>query len=355
MPSDTSPLAPSAPPAPRLLRRWDLGDPQRIAPLPESGPHRAWRVETAAGVVLLKRYGAEADRRRVLFEHSVRTALDEAGLPVPAPVPARDGRTLVRADGQGHAVFPWTDGTRREGLELSLRQCHELGELLGRLHAELDRLTPPVQQSLLVPTSRAADAVAAVDGLLAALPPDGDDFAALARRRLAERRALLVELADHQPPEAEAFAVGYVHGAFDARNVLYGRTRQVAAVVGWGGLRIAPFAGDLVRAAAALFAGHGEERGLDLDRAQAFVAGHRTAFPLDAGQIYSAVHRLWWEHLCDLGPLRRHYLERRDPAGAADAALVAWWTQNLDRTLEAFAAPYTSAARADLVGHLDGP
>lgn len=341
MPSDTEP---SAPPAPRLLRRWNLGDPLRTAPLPSDGPHRAWRVETASGVVLLKRYGAGTDRRRVLVEHSVRTALEEAGLPVPAPVPARDGRTLVRADGQGHAVFPWTDGARRGGLELSLRQCHELGELLGRLHAELDRLTPPVQQSLLVPTSRAADAVATIDGLLADLPHDGDDFTALARRRLAERRALLVELADHQPPEAEAFAVGYIHGAFDADNVLYGRTRQVSAVVGWGGLRIAPFAEDLVRAATALFAGHGEERGLDLDRAQAFVAGHRTAFPLDPGQICSAVHRLWWEHLCDLGPLRRHYLERRDPAGAADVALVSWWTQHLDRTLEAFAAPYHASA-----------
>jgi Ser/Thr protein kinase RdoA (MazF antagonist) len=345
------------PPALRLLRRWELGGPHELVPLPGDGPHRAWRVETGTGTVLLKRYG-DADRRRVLFEHSVTTALDAAGLPVPAPIPARTGRTLVQAERRAYALYPWTEGTRRGGLELSLDQCRRLGKLLGRLHAELDRLTPPVQQSLLVPTSRAACTVAAVDRLLAALPADGDDFDALAGWRLRERRVLLEELADHQPPEAEAFAVGYVHGGFHAQNLLYGRTRQVAAVVGWGGLRVAPFAGDLVRAAVALFAGYGDERGLDLDRVESFVRGHRAAFPLDAGQICSAVHRLWWEHLCDLGPLRRHYLERdadRDHLLPADAALVAWWTAHLDRTLDVFAAPYTAPERQEQASHLDGP
>lgn len=349
---------PDAEPPPRLLRRWELGEARRFVPLPVDGPHRAWRVETGTGrTVLLKRYG-QIDRKRVLFQHSVTTALDAAGLPVPAPLPARAGRTLVQAEGRAYAVYPWIEGTRRDGLELSLGQCRQLGGLLGRLHAELDRLAPPVQQSLLVPTPRAADAIAAADRLLAALPQDGDDFSALAGRRLRERRELLRELADHQPPEAEAFTVGYIHGGFHARNLLYGRTRQVSAVVGWGGLRVAPFAEDLVRAAVALFAGYGEERGLDLDRVEAFVDGHRAAFPLDAGQICSAVHRLWWEQLCDLGPLRRHYLERRrDRQGPppADAALVTWWTAHLDRTLEVFAAPYSGAARPEQAGHLDGP
>ncbi|REF00042.1 phosphotransferase enzyme family protein [Thermomonospora umbrina] len=345
------------PPPPRLLRRWERADPREVVALPGGGPHRAWRVETGAGALLLKRYG-DADRRRVPFEHSVTAALDAAGLPVPAAIPARTGRTVVRAAGHAYALYPWIEGARRAGLELSLGQCHELGGLLGRLHAELDRLTPPVQQTLLVPTSRAADTVAAVDRLLAALPEDGDDFDALAERRLRERRELLGELADHQPPEAEAFTVGYVHGAFHAGNLLYGRTRQVTAVLGWGALRVAPFAGDLVRAAAALFAGHGEDRGLDLGRVESFVRGHAAVFPLDAGQLCSAVHRLWWEHLCDLGPLRRHYLER-DTLGegtfAADAALVAWWTDHLDRTLDVFAAPYTAPERQDQAGHLDGP
>lgn len=351
----------TAPPAPRVLRRWEIGEPREVVPLAAGGAHRCWRVETATGSVLLKRYG-EVERRHILFEHSVTAALDATGLPVPAPIPAGNGRTLVRADGRGYAVYPWIDGRRREGVELSLTQCHELGELLGRLHAELDRLTPPVQQSLLVPASRAADTVTAIDRLLDALPERGDDFDALAERRLRERRALLGELADHQPPEAEAFATGYVHGGFHARNLRYARTRRVSAILGWGGLTIAPVAGELVRAATALFTD--DDRGLDLERLEYFVRGHSTVFPLDAAQICSAVHRLWWEHLCDLGPLRRHYLERdrsRDHLFPGAAALVAWWTAHLDRTLDVFAAPYTAApaepagqaGQAGQAGHLE--
>ena len=105
-------------------------------------------------------------------------------------------------------------------------------------------------------------------------------------------------------------------------------------------------AGELVRSAASLFACD-DERGLDLDRVVAFVRGHRAAFPLDAGQIQAAVHREWWERLCDVAPLRHRYMgDAGGPAGepaqaARAAALVSWWSANLDRTLEVFAAPYT--------------
>jgi hypothetical protein len=98
-----------------------------------------------------------------------------------------------------------------------------------------------------------------------------------------------------------------------------------------------------VRAAALLFAS-GDERGLDLDRVQAFVRGHRSTFPLDAGQIQAAVHREWWERLCDVGPLRHRYMGDDGGTGAAEAGpagLVGWWSANLELTLDAFAVPYT--------------
>jgi hypothetical protein len=97
-----------------------------------------------------------------------------------------------------------------------------------------------------------------------------------------------------------------------------------------------------VRAAARLFACE-DERGLDLDRVQAFVRGHRAAFPLDAGQIQSAVHREWWERLCDVAPLRHRYLGEEGAGERGAAGLVSWWSAQLERTLEVFAAPYTDA------------
>jgi Ser/Thr protein kinase RdoA (MazF antagonist) len=314
-------------PPPRLLKRWGITDPAPPRPI---APNR-WRVDAETGSFLLKelkRHEA-ADRRRVLFEHNVTAALDAAGLPVLAPVPAARGtRTLVTAGGRVFALYPWVTGRRRGGLELTFGQCERLGALLGELHAAMDRLTAPVQQSLLVPTPRACDAVSAVDRMLTALPADvnGNDFAALTERRLLERRALLTEMADHQPPETDVSTVGHLHGAFHEDNLRHGGSGNVTAVLGWESMTTGPIAGEVVRAAARLFAS-GDERGFDLDRVVSFVRGHRSAFPLDAGQIQAAVHREWWERLCDPSP------------GAA--ALVGWWSAHLELTLDVFAAPYT--------------
>ncbi|TQM68812.1 Ser/Thr protein kinase RdoA (MazF antagonist) [Actinomadura hallensis] len=336
-----------APPA-RLLRRWDIGAPESVQPLGGGPGRRYWRVAATGGTYFLKEY-AEPDRRRVRFQHAVTTALDEAGLPVLAPVPARGGRTLVVAAGRGYVLYPWVGGRGRGGLELTFGQCEALGELLGRLHAALDGLTPPVQQSLLVPTPRAADAAAAVDAMLREVPGDGGtDFDALTARRLRERRELLAEFAGHQPPEIEVTTVGHLHGAFDSAHLRYGGSGNVTAVLGWDALTTGPVAGEVVRAAARLFAWE-DDRGLDLDRVQAFVRGHRAAFPLDAGQIQSAVHREWWERLCDVAPLRHRYLGEDGTGDRGSAAMVSWWSAHLDSTLDAFAAPYT-AAYADTAG-----
>lgn len=329
------------PPSPRLLRRWEVSEPQEPVPLATEPGDRTWRVETATGPLLL-RWFEGARRRQVLHQLEVTEALAAAGLPVPAAIPARDGHPLVEAGHQRYALYGWIDGRPRDGLDLSLAACRALGELLGRLHTELDRLTPPVQQTLLVPTTHVADAITQVDRLLAALPEeedqDGADAGADVRagRWLAERRELLVEFADHQPPAAETFTAGYVHGDFRASHLRYGAyTGAVTAILGWDGLRIAPFAEELVRAATVLF---GDEGRLDLERVEAFACGYAATSALDPGQIQSAAHRLWWARLCDLGPL-----ERRDSL-RAEAALVTWWTANLDRILDAFAAPYVRRA-----------
>lgn len=283
----------------------------------------------------------EIDRKRLLFLHQVTSQLAEAGLPVPAAVPARDGRPIVTLNRRRYLLRPWVEGRRRAGIDLTIDECRELGRLLGRVHAELDALTPPVQQSLLIPVPRARDTVESAERLLA----DADTSVHVILRT---RRDLLTELADHQPPEVEAVVAGYVHGAFRAWNLRYDEPGDVVAILGWERLRIAPFAGEVVRSAASLFE-HADGCTLDLDRVEAFVEGHASEFELDAAQLRSAAHRLWWERLCDLGTLERHRAggaASPDPPDPPDrrpfreAALVEWWTTNLERTLDAFAAAY---------------
>ena len=191
----------------RVLRRWGLAAPQECA----GQVAGLTRLQTADGPLALREF-PELDRGQILFQHRVARTLAAAGLPVPEPIPAENGRTLVTANGRRYALYRWVDGRHRGGLDLSLSVCRELGALLGQVHRELDRMTPPVQQALLIPTPRAADAIATVDRLLATPPRPRDDFDSLAERHLVERRELLHEMSDHQPPEVEAVAVGYVHG-----------------------------------------------------------------------------------------------------------------------------------------------
>ena len=73
-----------------------------------------------------------------------------------------------------------------------------------------------------------------------------------------------------------------------------------------------------------------------------FVDTYRQAFPWPAtNEIRLAVHRLWWERLCDFWMLGWRY-QRGDRScdhlfpGAA--ALVAWWTARRERVLDTFAA-----------------
>jgi Ser/Thr protein kinase RdoA (MazF antagonist) len=78
--------------------------------------------------------------------------LAEAGLPVPAALPARDGSPLVGlSDGRHASAILWMDGEALgEGPKPNSRPLpqvldlyHALGTLLARVHAATDRLTLP--------------------------------------------------------------------------------------------------------------------------------------------------------------------------------------------------------------------
>jgi len=161
------PAAATASPLVALAGRYDLdGAVTGFQPLSEGLMNRNWRITTTAGDWFLKHY-LDAGPRQIAFQHQVTAALAEAGLPVPTPLRARSGGTLVTAKGRHFALYPWVAGRHRRGLELPPEGCAALGRLLGRLHTELGRILPPIQQPLLVPTASVARTLARIDELLA--------------------------------------------------------------------------------------------------------------------------------------------------------------------------------------------
>src|SRR6266536_2122665 len=161
------PAAATASPLVALAGRYDLdGTVTGFRPLSEGLMTRNWRITTTAGDWFLKHY-LDAGPRQIAFQHQVTAALAEARLPVPTPLPAPSGRKPVTAKGRHFALYPWVAGRHRRGLELPPEGCAALGRLLGRLHTELGRILPPIQQPLLVPTASVARTLARIDELLA--------------------------------------------------------------------------------------------------------------------------------------------------------------------------------------------
>jgi Ser/Thr protein kinase RdoA (MazF antagonist) len=320
------------------LRRWGISGVSEVRRVAEGLMNRNYRVDSDRGRFFLKQF-LDIAGDQIAFQHRVTTALARAGLPVPAPIALPDGGTRVTVRGERYALYPWVAGRHRHGLELSLDECGALGRLLARLHAELAGIMPPVQQTLVVPTSEPQDTVAMIERLLGRLRRQAsrDAFDELAERRLSERGPLLDRFADQRPAACDTPVVGYVHGDFHALNLLYDGG-EVIAILDWDRLSVRPYTLELVRAAT-LFFGHGDERGLDLDRVRAFAGAYRRESGIDVPEIRRAVHRMWWERLNDLWMLEWRYL--RDDCSCdhlfpGAAALVEWWTQRRDQVLAAF-------------------
>lgn len=131
--------------------------------------------------------------------------------------------------------------------------------------------------------------------------------------------------------------VAWTHGDFQQLNLLWDGGR-VAAVLDWDRLRVDALAEEVTRAAVLMMDNH--PKGLDLDRVAAFVDGYRTIMPLTSAQLVGAAHRWWWNYLCGLWPLNRHYEDGDtscDRFFVINSVVLSWWYEHHDEVFEAFA------------------
>jgi homoserine kinase type II len=323
----------------RVTVAFGLGPVMSAGTIAEGLMNRNWRITTGSGQFAVKQV-IDVDAAAARRQHAATAALAAHGLPVPAPLRTTSGDTLADVGGQVYAVTPWADGCHREGPDLSLDEATGLGRLLGDLHTNLAPVMPAAMRKMTVPVAEPATAKDKIDRYAAlvaarARPDPMDEYVAA---QLQARRALLEQVAHLRPDDHGAVGpCGWTHGDFQHLNVLY-RDGAVVAVLDWDRLGVRPYPAEVVRSATLLF-GFGDERGPDLARVAAFTAGYRAVVHLSDGEVADAVHRLWWERVCDLWQLRRRYEHDDtscDQLFRSATALLWWWTSNRDAATAAF-------------------
>ncbi|MFF2951134.1 phosphotransferase enzyme family protein [Kitasatospora sp. NPDC057965] len=342
------PIGTLSPPVPRtalaeVLRRYRVGRLLTAEPVAEGLLNRGYRVTTEAGGYFLKCYvdAATAGREAVAAHHRAMDALAALGLPVAPPL-ALAGRTATIAafGGRLFALFPWVDGRHRHGTELSLPQCASLGALLGRLHGALDEVCAPAAQPSGYRSADPLDSAVLARELRRRArehQPHGE-LDILVERRLTERLELLTEHAHRRPLPQAAPPTGWTHGDFHGLNLLH-HDERITAVLDWDKLGPQPRAEEAVRAATLLF--NDRVTGvLDLVRVRHWSQSYRATGAATAEHLAAAAHRVWWERLNDFWMLQWRYQRadhRADPLYPASAGQLAWWCQEYEQVLDAFA------------------
>ncbi len=319
-----------------------LGAPAEIEPMTTGFMNRNWRLTTPQGAFAVKHLlDSTPDHAR--RQHAVTMALGERGFPVPRQVHLPDGDTVLDHACGSFVMSHWVGGVLRDGADLDLATCRAVGRLLGELHEHLVAILPvvpplPADAHAVPDPAAARDAIDRYLALIDTRAARRDAFDERARELLRTRRELVTAEAGRRPiTPCPLGPTGWKHGDFQSFNLVWDGD-IVAAVLDWDRLRVGSLLGEVVRAAIFIFLDN-ESGHVDLERLAAFVAGYRTVRPADPSHLADAVLRWWWNHLCGLWPLDRHY-DKDDPTCdrffLANSALLAWWQGRHDEIVDAF-------------------
>lgn len=324
-----------------VLERFGLGKTVAARRVAEGLMNRNWEVTTSGDELIFVKQVLDVDEAQARLQHAATRALASRDLPVAAPLPAPDGRTLVEAGGGFFAVYPWISGIHLTGPGMSVTQASALGAVLGRLHVELAQIMPGAGTRMVMPVTgpaKALDAIGRYEALITQRP-ERTGFDEFAAGQLPRRRLLIESSLGLQPdPASQWEPSGWTHGDFHDLNVLWDERGQVTAVLDFDRLAPRPYAFELVRSATLTFS-RGDDRGLDLDQVTAFVNGYAGVFPLSPGQILQAVRGLWWERACDFWQLKSHYVKDDnscDHLFRSASSLLWWWTGHQGDVEDAF-------------------
>jgi homoserine kinase type II len=189
--------------------------------------NRNWRVETPGGPIVLRRYNPARTAPAILWEHALIGFAHEQGWPVPNPITAPAGTTLLPGADRNWSASAFLEGDR--GLEESAGMRRIYGRLLARLHHDLasferDGQRPGFGKTWELDVMVEAAGAGTFNDLLATFGHECPELAALVRR---QRYRNLRELSRLHYPDLPDHPI---HGDFQPKNLLF-KDGQLSAVL----------------------------------------------------------------------------------------------------------------------------
>ena len=249
-----------------FLTRYDVGTAVSCKGIAEGVENSNYLVETTRGRFILTLYEKRVDAAELPYFLALMTHCADAGLPVPRPVPDRDGTALQMLVGRPACLIEFVLGV--SVTEASPAECRAAGVALGRLHTATADFTGERPNGLGQPgwAPLAASCAGQLDGIAPGLD------ALVAREVEALARDWPTHL-DHATIHADLFPdnVLLLEGAVTGIIDFYFACTDIRAY-------------DLAVTLAAWAFGN-DGRGFDPARAAALVEGYRSAHPLSDAEI----------------------------------------------------------------------
>ncbi|SDZ01593.1 Ser/Thr protein kinase RdoA involved in Cpx stress response, MazF antagonist [Amycolatopsis xylanica] len=287
--------------------------------------NRCWEVVAHDGRRLFVKQVLELSVTQTELHHYATRALNELGLPVPAPMLTRAGNTLAETGEGWFAVYPWSAGIHRPGPQLTIRQAADLGTLFAKIQSGLREVMPAAEPLRAPPPFDPAETLREVEHfrLVISRLPGLSTFDRFVLADLRDREAMLAAAPSPGPLSGPG---GWTHGDFHGLNVLW-RSGEVSAVVDFDRLSCLPYASELVRSVMILFT-YGDRRGMAVEQVAAFINAYRAVSPLTGEELRTAANHYWRERLGNLTQLERHYHhdeKARDHIFVRSGILLSWW------------------------------
>jgi len=276
-----------------LLGVWPIGTVHAVVPAASGTVNRTLLVDAVSGRFALRSY-RHREPEPVIREHAIIAHVRAADLPAIAPLPMPDGETVLAADGQFHALFPFAPGRQCARAALGPDEAVAMGICLGRLHRALISLP----QQWAAPRSFATDR----GGTLARIAHLETTIRARPRLESLDREALVwlhgqrewIERHDADPLNLLApLEWQVIHGDYQESNLFF-LSGRVSAVIDWDQTYLAPRAWELLRTMHYAFA-------FSPDLCGPFLAAYRAIAPTTVDDLDRAAlayaqkigHDLW--------------------------------------------------------------